>query len=339
MLLNVALHGLEEAAGVRYQTAGSDVPGRRSGHPRSLVRYADDLSRCATAGSRPNRSRPGSPSGWRPGVLPSTRTRRRSSTSTRGSISWGSTSAATPTASCSSSPARRPSSGSGNGSRAEMRALRGANADRGDPQRSTRSSGAGRPTTGRWCPERCSTRWTTTCGSSPTSGPRARHRTSRSAGSSTGTSAGSTRPGGTGGCSATATAAPTSRFSWTKIVRQRMVTGTASPDDPALAEYWAERRRKAGPRWTASTLRLLTRQHGRCPLCGELLLHADHPPQTPRSEWERGSASPARRCQPAHRQDGRPGTPDDDRTRLVHTHCRAGFNHAADSRTPALLHA
>jgi RNA-directed DNA polymerase len=34
------------------------------------------------------------------------------------------------------------------------------------------------------------------------------------------------------------------RFVWTKIVRHRLVMGTASTDDPALDRYWAERRRK-----------------------------------------------------------------------------------------------
>ena len=40
-LLNVALHGLEEAAGVRYQASGSRAgdPGR--GSP-AVIRYADD---------------------------------------------------------------------------------------------------------------------------------------------------------------------------------------------------------------------------------------------------------------------------------------------------------
>lgn len=33
------------------------------------------------------------------------------------------------------------------------------------------------------------------------------------------------------------------RFAWTKIVRQKMVMGTASIDDPALGWYWASRRR------------------------------------------------------------------------------------------------
>ena len=59
-LLNVALHGLEEAAGVRYQTSGHRAGDPRPA-PRSLVRYADDWSCSATARSRPGRSR----RGWR----------------------------------------------------------------------------------------------------------------------------------------------------------------------------------------------------------------------------------------------------------------------------------
>ncbi|MFD4863248.1 hypothetical protein [Streptomyces atratus] len=37
------------------------------------------------------------------------------------------------------------------------------------------------------------------------------------------------------------------KFSWTKIVRHQMVKGTSSVDDPALADYWAERRRRHKP--------------------------------------------------------------------------------------------
>ena len=75
------------------------------------------------------------------------------------------------------------------------------------------------------------------------------------------------------------------KFAWTPIVRHRMVAGTASPDDPSLTDYWAQRRRRSQPPLGTATLRLLRAQHGRCPLCRGLLLHADHEPQTPR-EWE-----------------------------------------------------
>ena len=42
------------------------------------------------------------------------------------------------------------------------------------------------------------------------------------------------------------------RFSWTGIERHVMVKGAASPDDPALADYWAQRRTKAKPRSTGT---------------------------------------------------------------------------------------
>lgn len=36
---------------------------------------------------------------------------------------------------------------------------------------------------------------------------------------------------------------------WTEIARHTLVKDEASPDDPALAGYWAQRRRKVKPRW------------------------------------------------------------------------------------------
>ncbi|WP_442817644.1 group II intron reverse transcriptase/maturase [Streptomyces sp. NBC_01591] len=77
------------------------------------------------------------------------------------------------------------------------------------------------------------------------------------------------------------------KFAWTKIVRHQMVHGSASPDDPALASYWAERRRtSAPPPINRATLRLLQAQNGQCLICGGPLLHADAPPSSP-TEWER----------------------------------------------------
>jgi len=76
------------------------------------------------------------------------------------------------------------------------------------------------------------------------------------------------------------------KFAWTSIVRHRMVKGASSPDDPALAQYWADRRRRgAPPPMDRLSLRLLQTQAGRCPECGDLLLHADQPPQSP-AQWE-----------------------------------------------------
>ena len=59
-------------------------------------------------------------------------------------------------------------------------------------------------------------------------------------GCSPGTSASSTRPGKTGGCSATAPAAPTSTASPGPTSSDTRSSSTrASPDDPELADYWA----------------------------------------------------------------------------------------------------
>src|SRR6185503_2864733 len=76
------------------------------------------------------------------------------------------------------------------------------------------------------------------------------------------------------------------KFAWTPIVRHTLVIGTASPDDPAMAEYWAKRRQRVKPPLDRYTLRLLARQNARCPLCGDPLLADDQPPQSP-SQWER----------------------------------------------------
>ena len=113
------------------------------------------------------------------------------------------------------------------------------------------------------------------------------------------------------------------KFAWTKIVRHRLVTGRASPDDPALTGYWAERRRRNNPLLPLdrATLRLLQTQQGRCPLCGQLLLHAEQPPQSPH-EWEQwlrhhpeGDQTPSDRL-PRGRHDGQGRRP---RPRLLPT--------------------
>jgi RNA-directed DNA polymerase len=113
------------------------------------------------------------------------------------------------------------------------------------------------------------------------------------------------------------------KFAWTKIVRHQVVTGTASPDDPSLAEYWAKRQRSAQPTIGRAVMNLLRIQHGRCPLCRGLLLHAEHEPQSPQ-EWEQWLKG----TQKAIRQQAVAAIPGVDApdehvaVRLIHTHCR-----------------
>ena len=120
------------------------------------------------------------------------------------------------------------------------------------------------------------------------------------------------------------------KFAWTKIVRHVMVTGTASPDDPDLARYWADRRGKQhnGP-LSVLLLAKLKAQRGRCPLCGTMLLHAEREPQHPREweQWLRGTRTAISKLNIAA------GNGADDQ-RLIHTACRT---RTAPPAAPALL--
>src|SRR6516225_4257050 len=128
------------------------------------------------------------------------------------------------------------------------------------------------------------------------------------------------------------------KFAWTKITRHTLVKGWASPDVPALARYWAVRRRRGIPPLDPARLRLLQRQRGRCPLCGELLLHASQEPQHP-DEWEQWTK--AVRVATRHQAislDARPGTQGGPAVfSLIHTHCQRRLPDGTDGG-PALLH-
>ena len=126
------------------------------------------------------------------------------------------------------------------------------------------------------------------------------------------------------------------KFSWTAIQRHVPVKGAASPDDPALAEYWAHRRNKVKPPLDKYTLRLLTTQDGLCPLCGDHLLTADQPPDSP-EQWERRWLHVTRRAIAASYlvHHGKPSPAGDDQTRLVHPSCQRELR-ARQRRNPAL---
>jgi RNA-directed DNA polymerase len=112
------------------------------------------------------------------------------------------------------------------------------------------------------------------------------------------------------------------KFAWTKIVRHQIVKGVASPDDPALADYWANRRSKGPPPPVdTTTLRMLRSQHGRCPLCRCLLLPADQPPYSP-NDWERWLATTRKAISSQPIAIAVNGKPDALRYRLAHIDCQ-----------------
>ena len=112
------------------------------------------------------------------------------------------------------------------------------------------------------------------------------------------------------------------------------VKGAASPDDPALAAYWAERRNKVNPPLDGYTVHLLTRQDGTCPICGDYLLSAEQPPQSPgqREQWWLPVTRKAIAASYLTRH-GRPGPRRDDQTCLVHASCQRGLQ-ARQRRKP-----
>jgi RNA-directed DNA polymerase len=125
------------------------------------------------------------------------------------------------------------------------------------------------------------------------------------------------------------------KFAWTKIVRHRMVAGRASPDDPALTGYWQQRRRRERLPVDPATWHLLRRQRGRCPLCRGLLLHADRQPQSP-EEWQQWHTV-TRKAIRKHAIDSVTdlGTPDGRVAyHLIHAHCRTRIGNGT---SPALL--
>ena len=110
------------------------------------------------------------------------------------------------------------------------------------------------------------------------------------------------------------------KFAWTPIVRHRMVTGGASTDDPDLVAYWAQRRRRNSPLLGVTGL-LLRAQHGRCPICRGLLLDAEHEPQSPH-DWEQWLRATRLATRKRALVAWGAGTPDERVvTRLIHAHC------------------
>ncbi|MFD8509988.1 group II intron reverse transcriptase/maturase [Streptomyces antimycoticus] len=124
------------------------------------------------------------------------------------------------------------------------------------------------------------------------------------------------------------------KFAWTKIIRHTLVKGGASPDDPSLSGYWIERRRKkAPPPMDKASLYLAAKQKGVCPLCGQALIAgAEYEPDSPR-EWINWFAASKKMLHKHHfvyRRDG--GSDERNNLRLVHSACHRQHHANDDSR-------
>jgi RNA-directed DNA polymerase len=106
------------------------------------------------------------------------------------------------------------------------------------------------------------------------------------------------------------------RFAWTNIVRHQIVKHAASPDDPELADYWAWRRRKAPLPINLTAMRLYRAQDGRCAICKATLLAASQRPQTPR-DWEHWLATTRKTIDVVWNT----ANSDAAAPRLIHLHC------------------
>lgn len=124
-----------------------------------------------------------------------------------------------------------------------------------------------------------------------------------------------------------------SSFSRTKIVRHSMAKGSASPDDPSLSGYWKNRRKKRNqPHMTITKVALAARQHGLCPLCRkDLIAGAEYEPDNVR-DWVDWFEAMRHRLHEDHLVYRRHGGSDDPKNlRLVHAEYHR-LHHAGDGR-------
>src|SRR5512132_748891 len=228
LLLNVALHGLEEAAGVRYHTgarAGETVAGSPV-----LIRYADDLVACCHSRQQATQVK-ARLAGW---LAPRGLAFNEDKTSivhlTEGFDYLGFNVRRYPNGKLLIKPSAPAVRRLKRRLAAELRALRGSNV--------TAVLAKLVPIMRGWAAyyrtvvsSKVFRSLDHYCGSSSTSGPSTATGTRRGPGSSTGTSPRSTSSGTTGGCSATVTAAPTcpgspglpsSGTPWSRAGRPRM---------------------------------------------------------------------------------------------------------------------
>lgn len=128
------------------------------------------------------------------------------------------------------------------------------------------------------------------------------------------------------------------KFAWTNIRRHQLVKGKSSPDDPVLHDYWSQRRRtRTPPPMDKISLALADRQKGICPLCGQALIAgAEYEPDNPR-QWIEWFDAMKKRLHKHHFTYRRNGGADEIRNlRLVHSECHRQ-HHAGDGKREQIL--
>lgn len=65
------------------------------------------------------------------------------------------------------------------------------------------------------------------------------------------------------------------KFSWFKIKRHRLVISKSSPDDPTLKEYWEKREKDKASNHSKSIQKIAEQQGHICPICGQSLYNGE----------------------------------------------------------------
>lgn len=65
------------------------------------------------------------------------------------------------------------------------------------------------------------------------------------------------------------------KFSWFRISRHTLVKGKSSPDDPNLKSYWLKREKAKAKSLTPSKQKIAQKQGGLCPQCGDSLFNGE----------------------------------------------------------------
>ena len=223
---------------------------------------------------------------------------------------------------------------SGNGSPPRSGPARGQRRS-GDPHAQPHHPGLGGLLPDAWCPRRSSRRWTTTCGGSPTGGRRRAHP-NKSRRWVTARYFGAFNPARRDRWvfGDRDSGRYLLKFAWTTIVRHQLVQGAASPDDPALTDYWASGDAAAEPPAGRPTCCASRRSPAVARSAGTCCCTPSANRQAPRN-GSTGSPRPARRSA-ERRSPCERGTPDEHRT-PSHAHSLRTAATTSPRAAPALL--